>query len=337
MDDFDDIDEFDDWGESDPGGHDHHHGGIDLLLDDEPLDDGGAATHVVATETDGVHVDPMLLGTGYALYRHGQDRQADRIAAELRSAVHEVSQTLAGQAAPAPLSATPAAQPVEYVVIPDGDPEYFFDVVGQLDAIELLEDWAAGARERDGGAPHVLWTAPSTGMGRRTIARAAANEVYADLVELSAPFDSATLAEAVVLAGDGNVLFIDDLELACLGQPGAGHLARVLADAPGGACVFGSTTRPELLPSSVADRFAVRVELEHYDAFDLQEIAEKMINEFAAVEDLLDGDLYDFADLADGTIGRLSALIVALRNRVARLGRPLSTDEVEELAERLRR
>ncbi len=334
MDDFDDVDEFDDCGDDSWGDPpDHDHGGIDLLLDDEPMADGGAATTAPATETGGVHVDPMLLGTGYALYRHGQDRQADRIAAELRAAVQQVGAAAGGQSAPSAAGGTtPAAQPIEYVVIPAGDPEYLSEVVGQAEAVDLLEDWVAGAEEHDGGLPHVLFTAPETGMGRRTIARAAANEAIANMVELSAPFDVATLEQALVLVGEGQVLYIDDLELACLVGPGTGHIARLLSEAPDGACVFGSTSRPELLPGSVAGGFPVHVDLEHYDDYELLEIAEQMLRDVAAIEDLVTGDLSDLTDQADGTVRHLSALLVALRNRAARLGRPLTHDEVDELA-----
>lgn len=88
MDDFDDIDELEaaegigPWGDTRAA-----HGDIDVVLDNEPSAEGSVPAPEAAPDPGGVHVDPMLLGTGYALYRHGQDRQAERIGAEVRATI----------------------------------------------------------------------------------------------------------------------------------------------------------------------------------------------------------------------------------------------------------
>lgn len=203
--------------------------------------------------------------------------------------------------------------------------------------MEVLKDWAALARKHPGSQSHVLFTAPAAGLGRRTIARVAANEALVDTVELCAPFDVETLREAHEMLADGDVLFIDDLELACLDQPGASQLAQVLQRSDEGPCVIGSTVRPELLPTSILDMFPVETRIEHYDALTLSVIAARLCAEKGVGADLMTaGDFTVLGALAGESARRVAALVAAVCNRVARLGRRLTEGEVLEVNSRVR-
>jgi hypothetical protein len=119
----------------------------------------------------------MLLGTGYALYRHGQDRLALQIAAGVRTALNDWEPPLPAEQGPAAEVGWGVA-PVELDSLEA--PREWDDFIGQDHLRERFEVRLASARERRGRLPHTLLVSEQSGMGKRHLARLLANLAGSD-------------------------------------------------------------------------------------------------------------------------------------------------------------
>lgn len=87
-----------------------------------------------------------------------RDRQADRISAEVWSAINHLSRITGDSASERPGST------LGYLGIRAGEPQFWVEILGQERAVELVKDWVAGVGPFDSRS-RLLFTAPETGLG----------------------------------------------------------------------------------------------------------------------------------------------------------------------------
>lgn len=291
--------------------------------------------------------DAMMLGTGYALYRHGQDRLAADISAAVRAALSEWEPVVDDSAVVAgargvqrdrvlPVDLDSAEIAVEWS-----------DYIGQPELIEELRMRVDSARIRHGRIPHTLVSSDKSGMGRRTAVRLAARELGKSLIELPAPFTIDALVSAVEQLGYADVLFVDDLELACSpGGPGSGVLSWLLENRevlhPDGTghfvdevSVVASTTRMDQLPASILDHFPVHVAMAPYSLSDLGRLAVSLAF-VRRSQDIVTNQLaLEIGKLsAGGGPADVDRLVLLVRDLAVTLGRAPDINEIVRGVER---
>jgi Holliday junction DNA helicase RuvB len=168
-------------------------------------------------------------------------------------------------------------------------PQRFGDVIGQRRAVANIR--RAVNRARHEGAPlrHILLHGPA-GLGKTTLARIVAREMGTTCRQVSGPVvkEVGALLGLLTSLGEGDVLFIDEIH--GLPRPVAEFLYEAMEDGVVSlpvSCgihrrtlqvrlrpftVVGATTDPDLLEPSFRGRFALREQLEFYEAGDVAEI-----------------------------------------------------------------
>ncbi|MFC6287584.1 hypothetical protein ACFP3Q_14450 [Nocardioides sp. GCM10027113] len=298
MDDWDDLDDLDGMDGMD---------GMDGIGGMGGMDDDG--------------VSPTLLGTGYALYRHGQDRMAAQIVAGVRAALNDWDPGLAlggSWSEPEP-EARWGVAPVDL----DGPrvPHEWERWIGQDHLRERFGVRVDSVLARRGRLPHSLLVSEQPGMGKRYLTRLLANLVDARLVELVAPFPAQALYDALELLRYGDILYIDDIDridgfgaaaLTTLLQTGDVQFAgeEVLASE---IAVLAGTTRLDALPGAVVDGFAVVEHFAPYNLAELSRIVIRLIFEHR-VDELVDDTLATRIGGLAGTPGRCRRLVIAARD-----------------------
>lgn len=292
--------------------------------------------------------DAMMLGTGYALYRHGQDRLAADISAAVRAALSEWEPVVVGDSAVA--VGAHGVQP-ERVLPVDLDAadiaEEWSDYKGQPELIEELRMRVDSARIRHGRIPHTLISSDRSGMGRRTAARLAARELGKSIIELPAPFTVDALVSAVEQLGDADILFVDDLELACSpGGPGPAVLSWLLENLevlhPDGTehfvyeiSVVASTTRMDQVPASILDHFPVHVAMAPYSLGDLCRMAVSLAFAHRSQDIITDQLALEIGKLsAGGGPADVERLVLLVRDLAVTLGRAPDVNEIVRGVER---
>lgn len=285
--------------------------------------------------------DALALGTGYALYRHGQDALAARLEGAIERAVDQATSHLGvglGSSS-RPRVRHERVEPVNFGYAPfrtwDG-------VIGQEGVKAQLQSHVASAGVRRDRIPHLLLRSVSSGMGRRTLVRVMARGMKVRLVELAAPFDLDTLVAAIECLESNDLLLIDDLDRACHpGGPGATTLTRLLdreqlASSDGELCfpaditVIATTAAAEDVPAAVADRFTVHVHMERYSDGDLARLTVSRAYARGA-GDLIDAHVAAGLALSAATPRDVDELVVLARDLSLALGRPVTADEVLHL------
>lgn len=227
--------------------------------------------------------DAMMLGTGYALARHGQDRQTAEIVralqqrgsgeAEINVEVHVHNDDPEEQARPV------NALDFSTVDMPDDWDDY----IGQEPLKRQMAVYMNSAKERGAALPHTLLASGYPGVGKTTMARLLAKTMGVDIYELVPPFNIHTLVAAARQLDDRDVLFVDEIhKLSDGGKRGAEILLKVLEDGvafmPDGSViplanitVIGATTDRDKLPEPVIDRFKIKP---YFQAYSWPELAQ---------------------------------------------------------------
>lgn len=240
--------------------------------------------------------DAMLMGAGYAMYRHGQDKQTAAVLEALEGITAQPQSTavLVDDESIDRRGQHPIPNAVEHsdLVVP----ESWADFIGQEKLKRQLLVHIAYAQETFTRLPHVLLASGMPGVGKTTLSRMIAQAMEVNIIELVPPFNIYTLVEAAMELLDGDILFIDEIHaLAQNGKKGAEILLKVLEDGtaylPNGEVVdlpditvIGATTDRDMLPEPVVDRFKIKP---HFDAYSSEEMQLITLN-MAARHDALD-------------------------------------------------
>lgn len=286
--------------------------------------------------------DAMMMGAGYAAYRHGQDQQT----AALVAALDQITNNDYTSMPP------PTGQPI---IIADDElvdrrgmpiqnaaehttlhiPDSWEDFIGQDKLKRQLLVHIAYAQDTHTPLPHVLLASGNPGVGKTTIARMIAQAIDAELIELVPPFNIYTLVEAAEELTDGDVLFIDEVHrLAQNGKKGAEILLKVMEDhvafLPNGEIVelprltvVGATTDKDLLPETIVDRFKIKPYFEVYTLTDMQIISCMMGARHGCQDMMIDQDflLTGYIAQASRRTPRISEeLVLAARALTAAYG-----------------
>ena len=283
--------------------------------------------------------EAMAVGTGYALYRHGQDRLAAQISGAVRAALDDWEPAIGDEPAAVGLGRE-AELPRPTDLERSGLLREWEDFIGQEPITEHLAARIAAAQVRRGRLPNMLLMAQTSGMGRRALARLAAYLMGVQIIELTAPFDVATLRVAVEQLGYRDILFIDEIERAgALGSPGAGVLQHVMEENEltltggevgiPGITVIGSTTRPDLVEGVLLDRFPMILEFAPYAGVDRARLAMT----FAFLhrsEDLISNQLASDIAAVTTTPRHVESCVLAARDLALALGRNATGPELFE-------
>ena len=252
---------------------------------DDDFDDGMGLDSPVIID-DGPSA--LELGAGYALFRHGQDRQTR----QLLGAINRLGEDdgLGREAMEVHVhledEESGPAQPINAVDFSTADmPTDWDDYIGQEPLKQQIAIYMASAKVRGRRLPHMLLASGYPGVGKTTMARLVAQSMGADIYEIVPPFKLNALIEAAQTLTDGDVLFIDEIhKLAEAGKRGAEFLLKMLEDGvifiPEGEViqladitVIGATTDRDMLPETVVDRFKIKPYFQAYDVPELASIA----------------------------------------------------------------
>lgn len=275
----------------------------------------------------------VAVGTGYALYRHGQDRQVAQIAALLdaHTALPE-----------GPIEVIEVAQPVPVNIRPVLALDTWDDFIGQ-DALKAqLKVYIDSALKREDRMPHTLLASGFPGVGKTMLSRLIAHAMGVEMIELMPPFDTITLVEAACRLPDKGILFIDEIhKLADAGKRGAESLLKVLEEGvafmPDGRMVrlpnvtiIGATTDRDKLPEPVIDRFKVKPHFQPYTLDELAKIAISFAARHDSLDELTNDDALIIGQACRGTPRIVEEMVIGQRDLMMSLGR--HPDEEELLA-----
>jgi Holliday junction DNA helicase RuvB len=275
-------------------------------------------------------------GTAYALYRHGQDRQADRIIDGLRNQEPgEVHVHIHND------EDDPNARPVNALDFSTVDmPEGWDDYIGQDPMKQQLAVYMASAQARGASLPHVLLASGMPGVGKTTMARLIAKTLGVKIFELVPPFNIHTLVAAAEQLDDRDILFIDEIhKLADGGKRGAEILLKVLEEKvafmPDGEVipladitVIGATTDRDKLPEPVIDRFKIKPYFQPYSWSELSAIAIEFAARHRALDVVSDSLAVDVAAASRGTPRIIEEMIMAARDMSLAFKRPPTAEEL---------
>jgi len=277
--------------------------------------------------------DAMALGTGYALYRHGQDR----LAAQIRAALDDVMSDFR-------VADTPITTPEERVearprLVDLSFPPAEEDLIGHHATRQQLQLHIESARIRRGRLPHLLLTSTMSGVGRRALIRWAAGELGKNLVELVPPFSPTALYRAVGLLGNYDILYVDDLHRACQQEsPGPQALLDLfdheLTDAEGESrwvpeiTIVGATTDPSAVAESLLDRFVVRMDLPDPTWGEVSQRVVKAAARYRALDLIDDEGAVTIAELCLVNPSAIDGMVILARDLALTLGRPPLPEEL---------
>lgn len=274
------------------------------------------------------HLSPaMAVGTGYALYRHGQDRQVEQLAHLLDQRTAEVIEV--GEPVP----------PTNTRVVEPGALDWN-SFTGQEQLKHQLKVYIDAALKRGDRLPHILLASGFPGVGKTMLSRIIAKMMDAPMVELMPPFDTYTLVDAAKRLPDKGILFVDEIhKLADSGKRGAEILLKVLEEGiaflPDGTMVqlpditiIGATTDRDKLPEPVVDRFKVKPAFAPYTLSELAQIAVRFSYRHWC-EDTLDDDKAISIGLACRSTPRVAEeFVLGNRDLTLHLGRDATIDEM---------
>ncbi|QZY29704.1 hypothetical protein [Nocardioides coralli] len=270
-------------------------------------------------------VDPMVLGTGYALYRHGQDRLAAQITDGVRAALSEWDPGI-------PEGGSPGASEIRWGVAPVDLTATRFtrdwsSLIGQDHLRERFGVRVESALARHGRLPHTLLESQEYGMGKRHFARVLASLVDVKLVELIAPFPARALYDALALLDYRDILFIDEIDR--IDGFGAAALTTLLEARTvqfegeevlaSEITVIAGTVMPDALPAAVIDGFPVTDQLVPYTWEEMAKIAIELIFEHRC-EELIDNTLASRIAGRVTTPAHCRRLVVAARDLIMARG-----------------
>lgn len=289
---------------------------------------------------DSVFEDAMLLGTGYALLRHGQDRQTEELLAgrqeqeslEVHVHVHEDEPRDI-----APVNALDFAT----ADMPDGWDQF----IGQEPLKRQLMVAITGAQKKNKPLRHVLLASGFPGVGKTTVARLIAKTMDKKIIELVPPFNIYTLVEAAKQLDDGDVLFIDEIhKLADTGKRGAEILLKIMEDhvayMPDGQVIplaeftlVGATTDRDKLPDTVIDRFKVKPYFQPYTLPELGRIVMVFAFRHFAENQVPDLLALSIAKACRGTPRIIEEMVLAAQDLELTMGKTATAEELLDFLE----
>jgi holliday junction DNA helicase RuvB len=291
--------------------------------------------------------DPMEAGTAYALYRHGQDRQAQQIVQALQSQ-QPVEQKIDVHVHVHSDEDEKGIQPVNALDFATTDmPESWDKYIGQEPLKRQLMVALKSAQSRGERFPHTLLASGFPGVGKTTMARLIAKSMNKKIIELVPPFNIYTLVAAAQQLGYGDVLFIDEVHrLAQGGKRGAEILLKVLEDGVAflpdgsvvelnGITVVAATTDKDMLPEPVVDRFPIQPYFQPYSFNELCNIASAFVTRhdcWNAIDDNYDL-IIAIADACRGVPRIAEQMVLAARDLEVALGRVCVPKEMLEFLE----
>lgn len=297
---------------------------------DDDFDDGLIDSH------DGLGV-ATAVGTGYALFRHGQDVQTRQIIEALRERDDD----------PTPIEIVvnnePEAAVNTRVVATDNDQWDKF--IGQEPLKRQLKVYIESAISRGVALPHTLLASGFPGVGKTHMARLIAKTLGVQMVELMPPFDINTLVKAASTLNDRDVLFIDEIhKLADSGKRGAEILLKVLEEGVAflsdgtrvqlaDITIIGATTDRDKLPEPVIDRFKIQPYYQPYSNKELVQIAMAFAFRNDAENYCTDDVVVDVALSCRGTPRIAEKMITAQRDLSLSLGRNATSEELLDFLE----
>lgn len=289
--------------------------------------------------------DAMDAGVMYGLFRHGQDRQTEKIInAFARGTTTPTLPDDDDQLTVAPPD--PPAAPINNLDYATDVPEEWDDYIGQEPLKRQLAIAIKSAQIRNAPFPHTLLASGYPGVGKTTAARLIAKTLGVNIIELVPPFKIDTLVAAAQQLGDRDILFIDEIHKLTdgIGARGAEILLKVLEDRvaymPNGdviplanISVIGATTDRDKLPEPVVDRFKLKP---YFQAYDLVELARITIvfayKHFS--EDYVTDDLgLAISKACRGTPRITEEMVLAARDLALVNGQPATPEELLDFLE----
>jgi Holliday junction DNA helicase RuvB len=285
-------------------------------------------------------INPMEAGAAYALYRHGQDEQTNRLLAGL----------LATQQ-----NEPPVQTPVEvHVHLDEEDPNLplhnnytgteivdWDNYIGQEPLKRKIMIAIKSAKARGARLDHVLLASGMPGVGKTTMARLIAKQMGVNIFELVPPFNIYTLVRAAETLDDEDILFIDEIhKLADRGKAQAESvLLKVLEDGiaflPDGEIailpditIIGATTDPDKLPEPILDRFKIKPYFQAYNDSELMKITMGFAFRHASDHLVTDDVVVTIADACRATPRVAEEFVLAARDLALALGAPPTSDEL---------
>ena len=284
--------------------------------------------------------DAMLLGTGYAFLRHGQDRQAEAIIQALRALAadrdDDEDDDLDSEPDPAPIAVQPNMLDFSTVDIPDSWDDY----IGQEPLKAQINVRLSAAKNQGRRAPHMLFASGYPGVGKTLAARLTAKTMGVNIIEMQPPFKIDAIVQAALQLDDGDVLFIDEIHKLTdgVGKRGAEILLKILEDhlafLPSGevvdlpdVTVIGATTNKGQLPGPVVQRFKLTPYFQPYTLPELGRICVQYAWR-TQVENEIPNDLAaTIAKACRGTPRIIEEFVDAASDLADHLARPASPQE----------
>ena len=283
--------------------------------------------------------EALMLGAGYALYRHGQDRQAAQIINALSNDDHNLTRHSPDE----DNAVTPAVDHLQYVKDQGGDWDSY---IGQEPLKRQVGIAMASAKMRNSRFPHTLLASGFPGVGKTTMARLIAQAMGVNIVEIVPPFKVDALVARAEELDDHDILFIDEIHKLTdgVGARGAEMLLKVLEDGvaylPSGEAVpladitvIGATTDPDKLPEPVIDRFKLKPYFQPYSPADLTRIAIRFAYRHQAGDLVTNEMAVAIAGACRGTPRIIEEMVMASRDLGIVNGRPAKPEEVLDFLE----
>jgi len=286
------------------------------------------------------HFPAAALGTGYALLGQALDQQTNRILSGQGQPINinvQVNTDGEDEKGIAPVNALDFT--TEQV------PDSWDGFIGQAPMKRQLQVHIAAAQALGEALPHILLASGMPGVGKTTMARLIAKMLGVWMVEIVPPFNIWTLAETAQQLLDHDVLFIDEIHILCnTGKKGSEILLKALEEKtlfmPDGSVIplnditiIGATTDPDLLPTTILDRFEIQPYYQAYSQGELAWIALDFAERMDATQYVDDDMAVAFAQACRGTPRLLKAMVKAARNLGLAMGVPPIPDEVLEFLE----
>jgi len=291
----------------------------------------------IAEEFGGDHVNPLMAGAAYALYRHGQDQQTAQLISALQQQGPAVTHIDVHLSDEDPKGIAPV-NAIDYATT--SVPDTWDDYIGQDPLKRQLMVYIRSAQARGRAMEHILLASGRAGVGKTTMARLIAKTLGVSIIEMVPPFNVWTLSEAAQDLLDGDILFIDEIHiLANNGKRGTEFLLKVLEDKtlflPDGdviklndITIIGATTDKDKLPETILDRFKIQPYFQAYTEGDLAAIAVAFAFRHDS-QDYVDDDMaVAFAEACRGTPRILEGMVLACRDLTLSEGRTPTPEEV---------